>query len=118
MQEFNLHVDVHVKSDGNIFIAEVRELEGCVAFGRSEKELREKLQVASAHYLELVEDADEDTFISSTEPTVAPLARVGEPEIRLLAGDYWLERVQEVLLVVPELLEDRRDRGGQQPPTG
>jgi predicted RNase H-like HicB family nuclease len=85
MQELNLHVDVRFESGDEIYIAEVRELEGCIAFGRTEAELREKLQVAIADYLELVEDADEVTFVSG-KTTAPPLAQVGRSEVQVLAG--------------------------------
>jgi len=40
------------------WIAEVPELQGCVAFGHSQDEVTEKLRVAMADYLELFERAE------------------------------------------------------------
>jgi predicted RNase H-like HicB family nuclease len=85
-QEQTLHIDVRYDADDAIFIAQVRELDGCIAFGRTEGEMVEKIKAAIVDYLELVENAQVKFLDEPTGLSGATEDLVQHSEVRVLAG--------------------------------
>ncbi len=86
-EEQVLHIDVRYEAEDEILIAEVRELQGCVAMGRSEQELFENLKTAIEDYFELFHNAE---VVKVSDPVKLP--DLSEPqtvqysEVRVLAA--------------------------------
>jgi predicted RNase H-like HicB family nuclease len=86
-QEQTLHIDVRYDAEDAIFIAEVRELDGCLAFGRSVEEMLEKTKAAIVDYLELIENAEVKFLDEPTQLTSETADDVVQhAEVRVLAG--------------------------------
>ncbi len=84
-QESVLHIDVRFEPEDKIYIAEVRELSGCVAMGESQEQLATNLKAAIADYLELFENA-EDVCVGELVPVRETGDDVRHSEVRVLAG--------------------------------
>jgi predicted RNase H-like HicB family nuclease len=87
-QEMTLHIDVRYDAADEIFIAEVLELDGCIAFSRTEADLVGKIKAAISDYFELLEDS-EVVEISDPQPLGTPVEAsdvVRHSEVRVLAG--------------------------------
>jgi predicted RNase H-like HicB family nuclease len=86
-QEQTLHIDVRYDAEDAIFIAQVRELDGCIAFGRTEAEMVEKVKAAIIDYLELFENAHVE-FLGEPSRLTGSAADdvVQHSEVRVLAG--------------------------------
>jgi predicted RNase H-like HicB family nuclease len=78
-----LHVDIRFEPDDGIFIAEVRDLPGCVAMGRDHEDLSRNLKAAISDYMEMVEDA-ERVEVSDLVFEDAPVGSASE--VKVLAG--------------------------------
>ncbi len=85
-REQTLHFDVRYEPSDAIFIAEVVELQGCIAMGATEAELVANLKVAIADYLELFRDAAH-VVVSDPEPPLVPDGEgLRHSEMQVLAG--------------------------------
>lgn len=82
-EEQILNVDVRFESDDRIYIAEVRELQGCIAMGRDHVELEANLKSAISDYMEIFE-ASEVLTIDGSVTFSDDLEQ--HSEIRVLAG--------------------------------
>lgn len=84
--ESTVLVDVRYEADDQLYIAEVRELQGCWASGKDRDELMRNLQTAIVEYYEVFQD-QEVVEMTSGAP-VADVAHGGteHAEVKVLAG--------------------------------
>ncbi|MEX2289706.1 MAG: type II toxin-antitoxin system HicB family antitoxin [Mycobacteriales bacterium] len=84
--ESTVTVDVRYEPDDELYIAEVRELQGCWASGKNRDELMHNLQGAIAEYYEVFQDQEVVEMTFGT-PMPADAENASEhAEVRVLAG--------------------------------
>lgn len=86
MQDRQLTVDITWHDDDAIFIAEVRELQGCIAMGKDHDELESNLRTAIGDYLEIFEDATVVEVGPLSAEMPAPAAKTTATHGKVLAG--------------------------------
>ena len=74
-QELTLHVVVRHEPEDGIFIAEVAELQGCIAMGYTEDELRKNIKSAIADYYEIFEGRTDVAVDDPQEDPVQDVSR-------------------------------------------